>query len=1156
MTSLASPADLELISQAIAQLRRCTQFDLQDTWLGWLDSEWGESGVGQGDKGTRGQGGQGGQGDKETRGQGGQGDKGTRGQGENHSFSPSPCHPLSHSFAHPLPLSNRRHIAWDKGKKVLWLQQKLVVPPHLHRYPLAGLSLRLALTWWAESAQIYINDELVQEGDLFDCSTRILLSSSATPGEEFSISLRLVSPNHDDGALVRSLCLYESNDPEDPEPGFVADELAVIQKYLEAFHPEQLPTLAAAAAQINWSDVSDQDKFGRSLHTLRQNLIQSQIQSQIPNPKSKIFLLGHAHLDLAWLWAVSETWEAAQRTFSSVLNLQQAFPELTFCHSTPALYAWIEQHRPDLFTAIQQQVKTGRWEVVGGLWVEPELNTVSGESIVRQLLYGQRYVQAKFGQISSIAWLPDSFGFCATLPQFLALGGIEYFVTQKLRWNDTTQFPYEVFWWRSPDGTDIFSLMSAPIGEGIDPVKMAAYACDWKAKTQLTQALWLPGVGDHGGGPTRDMLEVARRWQQSPFFPKLEFTTAEEYLREIRESGVGSRELGGQGELGVPTEWGLGVKGTRGHNRAEEAEGEFPTTHYSLLTTHYSLPNNHFPIWQDELYLEFHRGCYTTHADQKRYNRRCEDLLYQAELFATVAMLTAKVNYPKTEIEEAWKKVLFNQFHDILPGSAIPEVYVDANQEWQEAEQTATEILNQSLHAIAAQINFPPPPHPEAQPIVVFNSLNWERSQVVTIELPETKYNWQNDFDWQICDAAAQPVQFKINLAAPGREKSRSAISFLAKDLPAVGYRLFWLSPHKYIFPPFEAAEEYVLENEFLRVGIDPETGNLSSVFDKLNRQEVLSGAGNQLQAFHDSGQYWDAWNIDPNYAQHPLLPAELISINQRGDRDLLQTCISVERKIGQSFFSQDYILETGSPVLKITTRVEWRERHVMVKAAFPLNVTADDANYEIPCGAIARPTQPQTPAEKAKWEVPALRWADISTGDYGVSLLNDCKYGYDSQPNQLRLTLLRSPVWPDPEADQNCFHEFTYALYPHSRTWQQAQTVRRGYELNIPLQVLLLPAAAATPGKMPTVTSFLNLSADNLILIAFKPSEDNPQELILRCYECHGDTAELNLQGDLNLSVADYLDLLERPLTTTPIPSQQTETIAPWKIVTLKLKP
>lgn len=998
-------------------------------------------------------------------------------------------------------LNAKGHIAWASGRQVLWMLQRLVVPQDLAGYSLKGLSLRVALTWWAELAQIYVDGQLVQEGDLFDCSTRILLSECVTPGEEFTVALRLVSPNHDDGALVRSLCIYESNNEDLPEPGFIADELAVLQKYLD-FAPEKLPTLAAAVAKIDWLALPDREKFERSLFNVRAAL---QCFSEGIRQR-RIQLLGHAHLDMAWLWCVSETWEVAQRTFTSVLNLLQEFPELTFCHSSPALYAWIEQHRPDLFTAIQQQVKSGRWEVVGGLWIEPELNIISGESIVRQLLYGQRYVQEKFGKISTIAWLPDSFGFCATLPQILALGGIEYFVTQKLRWNDTTKFPYSAFKWRSLDGTELFSLMSAPIGEGIDPIKMAVYTCDWETQTTLPTALWLPGVGDHGGGPTRDMLELHKRWQNSPFFPKQEFTTADDYLKHISSQN-----------------------------------------------------NSLTPVWNNELYLEFHRGCYTTHAAQKRWNRRCEGLLYQAELFAALATISTEVAYPQAELETAWKQVLFNQFHDILPGSAINQVYVEANSSWQEVEQVGTKILQQSLSAIASCITLPTPPHPEAQPIVVFNSLNWKRSEVVAISLPISVQ------DWAIYNAAGKQLPHQL---------SNTFLLFHATNIPAVGYSIFWLvcqeatlpkkgnSMGKYTesIPLFDSysddkkiftTKNWILENELLQVTIDSKSGDLCSIFDKINQQEILSGAGNQLQAFQDCGQYWDAWNIDPNYAQHPLPPTELKSI-QWLERGSIQTRVRVIRQLGESEFCQDYILQAGSPLLKIATTVDWQERQVLVKVAFPLNLKADNATYEIPGGAIQRPTQPKTLAEKAKWEVPALQWADLSTNDYGVSLLNDCKYGYDSQPNQLRLTLLRSPSWPDPEADRGS-HEFTYAVYPHAGSWQSANTVRRGYELNLPLQVMLLPTVSSLKlGQLPSVGRLLNLSAENLILMAFKQSEDNPQQWILRCYECHGEPAKLSLQSDLGLSLAQPVDLLERSLNNSEMShSEQAFNIAPWKIAT-----
>ncbi|MDZ8136858.1 MAG: alpha-mannosidase [Nostoc sp. DedQUE04] len=1030
----------------------------------------------------------------------------------------------------PVQLNAKEHIAWTGGKKVLWLVQRLVVPQDLQGYPLAGLSLRLALVWWADSAEIYVNGELVLEGDLFDCSPRVLLCQGVTPGEEFTVALRLVSPGHCDGALVRSLLVYESYVDNNPDPGFVADELAVVQLYLEKFAPEKLDVLAAMVGEVtNHRGAKDaKEELVRSFLSLRQNLIQSDILAPLfkggwGDQKSKIFLLGHAHLDLAWLWPVSETWNAAQNTFESVLKLQADFPELIFCHSSPALYAWIEEHRPDLFRAIQAQVATGRWEVVGGMWVEPELNIIAGESIVRQLLYGQRYIQEKFGKLSTVEWVPDSFGFCATLPQFFANAGIEYFVTQKLRWNDTTKFDYGAFWWRSPDGSEVFSLMSAPIGEAIDPVKMATYALEWQTQTSLPESLWLPGVGDHGGGPTRDMLETAQRWQKSPLFPDLEFTTPEKYLQQVVET------------------------------RFIASVNNYDSSPAS--------PSPSFPTWNDELYLEFHRGCYTTHGDQKRWNRRCENLLYQAELFATLATVSCGVTYPKAEIEAAWKLVLFQQFHDILPGSSITQVYTDALPQWQQVEQMGTKILQESLLAIASHITLSEPPKPDSLPIFVFNSLNWQRSEVISVALPTPPATNQ---EWQIYDASGN--QLVSQLSEP------STLLFLATEIPPVGYRIFWLSPSlsnpdemNRVSPSSPALfPDWILENEFLRVVIDPDTGDLSSVFDKTYQREVLSGAGNQLQAFKDSGQYWDAWNIDPNYAQHPL-PSTNLQFIQWLEQGPVQSRVRVVRQLGESEFCQDYILQAGSPLLNIATTVNWQENHVLVKAAFPLNIEADFATYEIPCGAIRRPTKPQTPAEQAKWEVPALRWADLTAENtqtedtaipnrYGVSLLNDCKYGYDSKPNQLRLTLLRSSNWPDSKADRG-FHEFKYTLYPHADSWESAHTVRRGYELNIPLQVIF-NRPLAKPSAIGTIegVSFLDLSAENLILMALKPSEDDPQQLILRCYESHGETAELSLQSDLGLNLGNTVDLLERSASTEFSSQQQNLMIQPWKIANFKV--
>ncbi|MBW4693457.1 MAG: hypothetical protein KME27_17060 [Lyngbya sp. HA4199-MV5] len=577
------------------------------------------------------------------------------------------------------------------------------------------------------------------------------------------------------------------------------------------------------------------------------------------------------------------------------------------------------------------------------------------------------------------------------------------------------------------------------------------------------------------------------------------------------------------------------------------------------------------PLWHSDLYLEFHRGCYTTHADQKQFNRRSEQWLYQAELWASLATISAGVEYPKAELEDAWKKVLFNQFHDILPGSSITEVFDDANKAWRDVEQVGRDRIEQSLNAIASQISLPPSPHPNARAIVIFNPCNWERSAMVSTNITQkpTSAKMLTEFedleeghfyDWQMCDLEGRVVEapFCIFTKQIDSYGYGWGLTFLAENIPALGYRSFWVYPHPKQRIGKLPVEDPVLENEFLRVVVDQTTGELSSIFDKINQREVLSAPGNQLQAFRDEEQYWDAWNIDPNYEEKPLPSAETLEVycwrTSVRQNNSLTNSVHVSRKFGQSAFNQNYILEKDSPVFKIQTFVmDWQERHTLVKAAFPLNLNADYATYEIPCGVIQRTTKPETAAEKAQWEIPAMHWADLSDGNYGVSLLNDCKYGYDAKPNQLRLTLLRGSEFPDPDADKG-HHMFTYALYPHAGDWKAAQTVKHGYELNMPLMAQVIPTSEDDrPKTLPPTASLLDLGADNLVLMAFKQSEDSPDEWILRCYECHGEAAQLNVQSDLGLALGERVDVLER--STHSEPSQATDTkIQPWEIASFKV--
>ncbi|NDJ19229.1 alpha-mannosidase [Myxacorys almedinensis] len=1090
---------------------------------------------------------------------------------------------LPSQFFSKAELNEKGYLVWEKGRKVRWFYQEFYVPEQVQGYPVEGLTLRLALTWWAEFAEVFVNGEKVQEGDLFDHSCRVVLSQKVVPGEMVGVGIRLISPGHDIGGLMKSRLVYES-DYDAIDPGFVADELAVLQRYLETFAPEELETVEAQIAQLEWSAVGDRTQFNHSLHRLRDRFHRF-------SPRIKqhtIYMVGHAHLDMAWLWDVEETWRAAERTFQSVLNLQNEFPDLTFCHSTPALYDWIEQNRPELFAQIVERVKEGRWEIVGGLWVEPEMNLIGAEAIARHILYGQRYYQEKFGEINRIAWLPDTFGFNWQLPQLLKQGGMDYFITQKFRWNDTNKYPYEVFNWQAPDGSTVFSLMSAPIGEGIDAIALSAYAWEWFARTGSPHSLWLPGVGDHGGGPTRDMLTLAQRWQKSPFFPTLKFTTVLKYLEALenrdakamnsKEASIHPKEASIHPKDSPihPKDSSIHPKEASIHPKDSSIHPkEASTTDQDAIATlkHSSdmdQTSSPIPVWNDELYLEFHRGCYTTHGDQKCFNRRSEACLFDAELWSSLATIVAPhtFSYPKIELEQVWKQVLFNQFHDILPGSSITQVFVEANEAWENALYRCMKLSLDARSAIAAEIYLPTPPHPDAQLVVVFNSLNWSRSDIVQVSIPQANKMIRH---WHICDLSGEAIGNQNYVCNP--TLNSDFIGFRA-DIPAVGYRCYWLCPCETEPHPLPLqTDSLVLENEFLRATVDPTTGELATLFDKQHQREILSHPGNQLQAFRDEGQYWDAWNIDPNYAQHPLPPTKLLAIETgqqafQGGIDQAQSAfesrVRVKRQLGQSIFDQTYMLQQHSPVLKISTHVDWRDRHVVVKAAFPLTVAADFATYEIAGGAIlrslatpiARTTTPQTEQEKAQWEVSALGWADLSESDYGVSILSDCKHGYDCKSDQIRLTLLRGSEFPDPEADLG-HHEFTYAIYPHAGSWQSAQTVRHAQDLRHPLHPVSIEQPSSQ-GSLPPGGSLLDLQSENLILTALKQSEDNPEAWILRCYECHGKPANLTLKSDFGLAIAYSVDLLERPnqVSATSAPQSAATNIQPWQIRTFTLKP
>ena len=894
---------------------------------------------------------------------------------------------------------NKPLLSFLQREENIHLRQTWQVPEIYAGLPTLGATIRLNLIWWADICEIWVNHQKVQEGDLFDQKCRILLTDHAEPNYEFNLEIKLNSPKHDIGALQLSELVFEY--PHQAcEPDQFATELEILHTYIPVFtkHQIDLQPLETATENLIFlfsrSEEIASDHFFEKLAEIRKPLLQ---YSEFLKHR-QIYILGNSHIDVAWLWAIAETKNAMQRTFTSALNLQEHYPELIFNQSTALSYQWMETEYPELFLRIQAAVEADKWELIGGMWVEPDGNLPSGESLIRQILYGQEYFRAKFNRKVKIAWLPDTFGFHWQMPQILLKSGFEAFVTQKLLWNDTNKFPHQIFWWEGVDGSRIFTYFSNEIGQGLEPVAIAKYLANQEEKHNILETAWLYGVGDHGGGPTADMLNMGREWIDSSMFFKMQPNTLENFLLDLKSK----------------------------------------------------LPAN-LPVWQDELYLEFHRGTFTSKADQKRQNRQVEILVGNAEKFSAIACLVANITYPQAQLETAWQGLLLNQFHDILPGTSIPEVFIDADRTWTETREICDRIL--------------PRESQDNTNLQAWSFLNWQRSQL--IKLPDNSLCWLENV----------PSFGFVEIESVKITQTNEPLNITSDN------------------------EKFYLENQYIKVDIDVQTGAIAQIFDKRSQNSILSSHSN-FQFFEDKGQYWDAWNIDPDYESKKLESTTLESITI-AENCSLQVSVRIVQKFRSSTFIQEIKLSAFEAFVTVNNWVDWQEEYVLVKAAFPVNWRSPYATYEIPMGTIQRSTLRETPEAKAKWEVPAQYWADIATEGIGLSVLNDSKYGYDAKPDCLRLTLLRSPNWPSPHSDRGA-HEFTYRLVPHHGDWREANIVQLAQNLNNPitLQNSLIHAKQQ---------SFLQVSAPNIILSAFKRSQDK-SGWIMRFYEAHGNPTETKI--------------------------------------------
>ena len=743
----------------------------------------------------------------------------------------------------------------------------------------------------------------------------------------------------------------------------------------------------------------------------------------------EVIICGHSHLDVAWLWTVKEIHRKCARTFSNNVSLMKAYPDFKFTQSQAAVYSYVKEHYPEVFEDVKKFVKNGQWEITGNTWVEADTNIASGESLIRQLLYGREFFMKEFGISSDIYWLPDCFGFTAALPQVIKKSGMKYFLTSKLQYNDTNEFPLSVFKWRSHSGDEVISYMQKVHYEGEAD---AGYIRDTRKTNRqndiVDASMGMFGYGDGGGGCTFDMVEKVRRFQKIPGLPKVRVGQANDFFAVVEKDA------------------------------------------------------DALPVWDGEMYYENHRGTFTSQAFVKKNNRKGEYMLRNAEMLSLLAGI-----YDKNRLEKIWKLLLTNQFHDILPGTSIEEVFVNTREEYALMNKEGEEIISDALSILSKKAAA------GEDCVVVWNLLPFEASSPVKVLCPEG-FGGIKDFNGNnvvsaLCDGT---------------------LEFIAEKVPPMGYKVFKLTEKTENTENVEAGN-FFLENKFLRAEFN-ENGQLTLLTNKEIGKNILSGTGNRLSVSHDKPIHESAWNLENDYKMKMwyLDKAESVELTEVSP---VKAVIRAVYRFNKSVITQDIILSKDAKTLIFDTTVDWHEEEKVLKAEFPLDIRSRIATYEIAHGALERPTYANNSYEKAMFEVCAHKWADLSQGDVGMSIINDCKYGYDIDKNVMRITLMRAPILPDATADKG-ISTFRYGAYIHENRWDDADTVKEAFKENIPLRAVYVKQGEGEKSEY----SFITLSDDRVMIDAVKTAQDE-SGIILRFYETSAHSGDVKI----TLPVSDF---------------------------------
>jgi alpha-mannosidase len=803
---------------------------------------------------------------------------------------------------------------------------------------------------------------------------------------------------------------------------------------------------------------------GAALSYLQEHLIEHLNSGNRP----AITVTGHAHQDLAWHWPYWRTHQKIAHTIANVLRLMERYPFYYYSQSQPQALQWLKEDMPEIYARVKERVAEGRFEPVGAMWVEADCNLTSGESLIRQILYGTRFTQQEFGITPRCIWLPDVFGYSAALPQIMRGCDIPVFMTTKISWNQFNRMPCDTFRWRGIDGSEVLTHFVTAPDEGKStyytyngPLRAADIPGTWQNYRQQEindQLLYLCGWGDGGGGPTEEMLERVPTLANLPDFPTVQMGRVADYFASL----------------------------------------------YERIWDHPRLPR-----WVGELYLEYHRGTYTSQARTKQTNRRAELFYREVELLNAWASLYGMPSRQK-QLNEGWKRILLNQFHDVLPGSSIHEVYDDAARLYAEARALGEQIRDEALLFLGRHWGW------NEQELVLINTLPWERSDpfqlpLDAIALLGDAIETQNVTDWDgnqfvLVDGLPVPACGASTLTTEvdyGRELIGSCRARRGDD------------------------GSIVMSNAYYELTLDTH-GEISRLYDRRAEREVLLPGltGNQLIAYEDRPLNYDAWDIDLFYEEKPY-PVRQVRHMRLIEEGPVRVTVEIDRGYMESRVTQRISLWRSSPRIDIATEIDWHEHQTVLKAAFPVDINSAVATYEIQFGNVQRPTHRNTSWDLARFEVCAHRWVDLSEGDYGVSLLNDSKYGHDIHDNTMRLTLLKSGIVPDPEADQG-LHRFTYSLLPHQGGWREAETVRRAYELNVPvLAIRSKTGANASERPHGTEHSFLRSDCPNVVIETVKPAEDG-DGLIVRLYETHNARAQGSIIFAAMVASAQECNLLE----------------------------